>query len=157
MDRLTCVAVCGVRLLWHLIWLCYNLVTVFTMCLKPPRLMIRGNEKTQVWGQRGRLRESSERFSGRTGAAATVQDKPHISHTCIKVPPPPLHLCVQDWLVRTGSASAPPHPPYASCHVLSHRSVRGWHCAEASQYTRCISAIHQASLHSRGVCYMLHP
>lgn len=70
-----------------------------------------------------------------------------ISRICIKVSPsPPLFFCVQDWWIQTGSASAPPHTPYAGCRVLSPCSVRGWHWAEASQY---ILSPHTVSLTHR--------
>lgn len=61
----------------------------------------------------------------------------HISYTCIAYKTASSHrffFFVQDWWIQTGSASAPPHTPYASCHVLLPCSVSGWHWAEASQY-----------------------
>lgn len=61
----------------------------------------------------------------------TVQGRPHIGHMC---KPPP--LSVQDWWIQNGSASAPPYATYASCHVLSPCSVRGWQWDEASILSR---------------------
>lgn len=81
-----------------------------------------------------RKRTKQQHILGETGDSLHVGQTTHQSHMLKSQPPPTSVFCVQDWWIQTGSASAPPRTPYASCHVLSPFSVRGWQWAEASQY-----------------------